>query len=202
MNDVEFMADLESVILRGSWPSTVGMVALNGCRRCTTILDCRRAVEVVASAVIHPSGAALSADMFCDKCFDEHVYPDIESGRLRQRVAKNLNRPLWAPPPDPETLPLPGVLSDEQPEGSVRVIVQVTDGRKIMGPEEEDSEPVPHAQGYVTWGGERHPVPSMGELESWVFGTANCEAVDGCTTDPDGTCCHGAPSWLIELGMI
>ena len=99
MNDVEFMADLESVILRGSWPSTVGMVALNGCRRCTTILDCRRAVEVVVSAAIHPSGAALSADMFCDKCFDEHVYPDIESGRLRQRVAKNLNRPLWAPPP-------------------------------------------------------------------------------------------------------
>lgn len=29
-----------------------------------------------------------------------------------------------------------------------------------------------------------------------------CEATDGCWVEPDGTCPHGKPSWLIALGMI
>ena len=201
MNEVEFMADLESVILRGAWPGMVGMVALDGCKRCRSMLDCRRAVEVCLSARGPNTPKAIASDMFCDRCFDEYVFPLIESGEIRTSVSKNLDKPLWAPPPDPHTLPLPGVLSEEQPEGTVRVTVEVTDGRKIMGPEEEDNEPVPHPKEYVTWNGERYPLPTMGELESWVFDGA-CEAVDGCTVEPDGTCPHGAPSWLIQLGMI
>jgi len=29
-----------------------------------------------------------------------------------------------------------------------------------------------------------------------------CEATDGCIVEPDGTCEHGCPSWLIRLGFI
>jgi hypothetical protein len=31
-----------------------------------------------------------------------------------------------------------------------------------------------------------------------------CEAAcpNGCWVEPDGTCSHGAPSWLLALGMI
>ena len=43
--------------------------------------------------------------------------------------------------------------------------------------------------------------PSMTTLEEWVAdGVA--EATDGCAVEPDGTCSHGHPSWLVALGMI
>jgi hypothetical protein len=29
-----------------------------------------------------------------------------------------------------------------------------------------------------------------------------CETVDGCIVEPDGTCEHGSPSWLLALGLI
>jgi hypothetical protein len=29
-----------------------------------------------------------------------------------------------------------------------------------------------------------------------------CEALDGCWVEPDGTCEHGEPSWLLRLGYI
>jgi hypothetical protein len=29
-----------------------------------------------------------------------------------------------------------------------------------------------------------------------------CEATDGCTVEPDGTCEHGHPSWLLVEGVI
>ena len=29
-----------------------------------------------------------------------------------------------------------------------------------------------------------------------------CEATDGCIVEPDGTCEHGYPSWLLYLGYI
>ena len=201
MSEVQFMADLESVILRGAWPGMVGMVALDGCKKCSSILDCRRAVEVSLSAHVQGGRDVRASDMFCDECFDKHILPLVESGEIRASVSRNLGHPLWAPPPDPDTLPLPGILSEEQPKGSVRVTVEVTDGREVMGPEEEDNEPVPYPKEYVTWGGEEFPVPSMGELERWVF-DGDCEALDGCIVEGDGHCCHGAPSWLIQLGMI
>lgn len=44
-------------------------------------------------------------------------------------------------------------------------------------------------------------LPSMGEVETWVFDSV-CEATDGCTVEPDGTCPHGRPSWLLRLGLV
>ena len=55
----------------------------------------------------------------------------------------------------------------------------------------------------------RHPdcvvvegeLPSQETLEEWMF-DAGCEATDGCWVEPDGTCPHGHPSWLLALGLI
>lgn len=44
-----------------------------------------------------------------------------------------------------------------------------------------------------------HP-PSMDELVNMLADSS--EATDGCVVEPDGTCPHGAKSWLIEMGMI
>jgi len=44
-------------------------------------------------------------------------------------------------------------------------------------------------------------LPSMKTLERWQFDSV-CEAVDGCTVEPDGTCPHGTPSWLRALRLI
>ena len=43
--------------------------------------------------------------------------------------------------------------------------------------------------------------PSIEELIEFEE-EGGCEATDGCWTDPDGTCPHGHPSWLLVLGMI
>lgn len=42
--------------------------------------------------------------------------------------------------------------------------------------------------------------PSDEQVEYWVFDSV-CEATDGCTIEPDGTCEHGHDSWLIVLGL-
>jgi hypothetical protein len=47
----------------------------------------------------------------------------------------------------------------------------------------------------------RQEEPSMEQLEQWVF-DGECEATDGCLVEPDGICCHGCKSWLLELGII
>jgi hypothetical protein len=44
-------------------------------------------------------------------------------------------------------------------------------------------------------------VPSIKTLEEWNS-DGGCEAIDGCWTEPDGTCEHGKPSWLVALNMI
>lgn len=206
LSEVRFMADLESAVLRGVWPGMVGMVALEGCNVCGTTLDCRDAVEVVAQASALEGGKEVSVSrdgMYCSRCYEDKILPMVKDGHLRKVVALDLGMPLWAPPPDPMTLPLPGVLSDEQPDGSVRVVIEVTDGRGLMGPEDSDEEPFPLPDDgeFVTFNGEKFPVPSMGQVESWVF-DGQCEALDGCLVEPDGRCIHGFPSWLIQLGMI
>ena len=43
--------------------------------------------------------------------------------------------------------------------------------------------------------------PSRRRLEHWVFDSV-AETPDGCETEPDGSCEHGWPSWLIVLGLI
>jgi hypothetical protein len=51
------------------------------------------------------------------------------------------------------------------------------------------------------WPTPTDPEPDYEALEYMVFdGVA--EATDGCTTEPDGSCEHGHPSWLVYLGFI
>jgi len=33
-------------------------------------------------------------------------------------------------------------------------------------------------------------------------GEGGCDASDGCWVEPDGTCEHGHPSWMLRLGLI
>ena len=43
--------------------------------------------------------------------------------------------------------------------------------------------------------------PSIATLERWSF-NGIAKATDGCKVEPDGTCPHGKPSWLLYLGYI
>lgn len=51
-----------------------------------------------------------------------------------------------------------------------------------------------------TWGEATFNTPSVGEVRGWLFDSVS-EALDGCTVEPDGTCSHGYPSWLVALGV-
>jgi len=43
--------------------------------------------------------------------------------------------------------------------------------------------------------------PGMRTLEKWSMdGVA--KATDGCRVEPDGTCPHGAVSWLLKMGLV
>jgi hypothetical protein len=44
--------------------------------------------------------------------------------------------------------------------------------------------------------------PSLEELQRQLEEDGGCEAIDGCFVEPDGTCEHGQPSWLLALGLI
>lgn len=44
--------------------------------------------------------------------------------------------------------------------------------------------------------------PDLETLEQWMVEDSGCEATDGCFVEPDGTCPHGHPSWLLKLGLI
>lgn len=44
-------------------------------------------------------------------------------------------------------------------------------------------------------------VPTVTTLEKWSD-AGIAKAVDGCKVEPDGTCHHGYPSWLVALGLI
>ena len=43
-------------------------------------------------------------------------------------------------------------------------------------------------------------IPSMATLEKWTE-NGICRSIDGCKVEPDGTCKHGYPSWLLALGI-
>jgi hypothetical protein len=44
-------------------------------------------------------------------------------------------------------------------------------------------------------------VPDVETLEEWQA-EGGSEALDGCWVEPDGTCPHGKPSWLLVLGYV
>jgi hypothetical protein len=58
------------------------------------------------------------------------------------------------------------------------------------------------AQQRVEWPQPTVEEPDWATLEEWLWEDGGCEASDGCWTDPDGTCPHGHPSWLLKLGLI
>ena len=62
----------------------------------------------------------------------------------------------------------------------------------------------PHRQPPTALGEEvnRMRRPSLEELQRQVEEDGGCEATDGCWVEPDGTCDHGQPSWLLALGLI
>ena len=43
--------------------------------------------------------------------------------------------------------------------------------------------------------------PSATTLEKWD-NDGYCKALDGCRVEPDGTCEHNKPSWLMAMGWI
>ena len=43
--------------------------------------------------------------------------------------------------------------------------------------------------------------PDLETLAEWMD-EGVCETTDGCFCEPDGTCIHGHPSWLLALGLI
>lgn len=43
--------------------------------------------------------------------------------------------------------------------------------------------------------------PDVDQLTEWEA-AGGCEATDGCWVEPDGTCAHGYPAWLLYLGLI
>jgi hypothetical protein len=44
--------------------------------------------------------------------------------------------------------------------------------------------------------------PSLEELQRQLEEDGGGEATDGCFVEPDGTCDHSQPSWLLALGLI
>lgn len=44
--------------------------------------------------------------------------------------------------------------------------------------------------------------PDENGIRDIIFENCHAEATDGCTVEPDGTCPHGYPSWLIQLGYM
>jgi hypothetical protein len=52
------------------------------------------------------------------------------------------------------------------------------------------------------WPAPTEPEPTEEDLTRWEFDEGECNATDGCWVEPDGTCPHGHPSWMIYLGLI
>ena len=46
------------------------------------------------------------------------------------------------------------------------------------------------------------PEPDQDMVADWILDVTLPEATDGCTVEPDGTCPHGHPSWLLVLGYV
>ncbi len=51
------------------------------------------------------------------------------------------------------------------------------------------------------WPEPTEPAPGDEQIEEWVMDSV-CDATDGCQVEPDGTCPHGHPSWLLRLGLV
>jgi hypothetical protein len=54
----------------------------------------------------------------------------------------------------------------------------------------------------ATWPAPTVERPDWQTIEEWLWEDGGCETTDGCWVEPDATCQHGHPSWLLKLGMI
>ncbi len=43
--------------------------------------------------------------------------------------------------------------------------------------------------------------PSIKTMTKWMM-SGVAKATDGCKVEPDGTCEHGKPSWLLKFGLV
>ena len=130
MSHVQILSDVQAAIMRSWWPGMVGRVALDGCPTCGFILDCRKAahVEVRLDDVVEFSR------ILCAECFDKGIAPQIDEGTFRANVAAKAGKSLWDAPNDTRTLPMfEGSDPTVQPAGTVRVEVEIIDGRVVMG---------------------------------------------------------------------
>ena len=130
MSHIQFMSDVQAEIMRSCWPGMVSQVALRGCHLCGFILDCRKAahVEVKFDDVVEFS------HILCTECFDKGVAAQIDEGTFRANVAAKAGKSLWDAPSDTRTLPMfAGIDPAAQPAGTVRVDVEIIDGRVVMG---------------------------------------------------------------------
>ena len=78
----------------------------------------------------------------------------------------------------------------EGPDGWARTRNRIQDGR------------APHRHPHLRKEVKAMPRPPLEELRRQVEEDGGCEATDGCFVEPDGTCEHGQPSWLLVLGLI
>lgn len=70
---------------------------------------------------------------------------------------------------------------------------------------EGETEQSIRAAGYF----ERHPdtivcsgkPPSIATINKWME-NGIARAIDNCKVEPDGTCPHGKPSWILAMGYI
>jgi hypothetical protein len=130
MSHIQFLSDVQAEILRSFWPGMVGGVALDGCPVCGLILDCRKAAHVEVKL----DDEVKFSRILCAECFDEGVAAQIDEGTFRANVATKAGKTLWTPPNDTSTLPMfPGIDPAAQPAGTVRVEVEIIDGRVVMG---------------------------------------------------------------------
>jgi hypothetical protein len=97
------------------------------CAKCDHSLDCRSAVKVDVNA----DGNWVYQKIFCADCYEGGLAEDIELRTMHHRVAKAMGKAYWAgPPEDCDTLPLfESIDPTEQPDGSVHIYVELTDGR-------------------------------------------------------------------------
>ena len=116
--------------MRSCWPGMVGGVALDGCPVCGFILDCRKAAHVE----VRLDDEVKFSRILCTECFDKGVAAQIDEGTFRANVATKAGKVLWDAPSDTRTLPLfAGIDPASQPAGTVRVDVEIIDGRVVMG---------------------------------------------------------------------
>jgi hypothetical protein len=102
------------------------------------------------------------------------------------------------------TAALPGLCRDAQPTPTAPPACP-TPGARWVG---ANPDPAPRTDAPPT--ANHHPReevnrmrrPSPEELQRQVEEDGGCEATDGCWVEPDGTCDHGQPSWLLALGLI